>query len=227
MKESKENKKDWKPEDDLLFKPLDEMGIPEPSASLKESFSSKLSHITASESYNLPNRHIQLYLKIAAIAAVFVFGWFIGSINNRNERILLQDVQKQLDNNNKLLVLTLLQQPSFSDRLQATNISFSLPVIDNQVISALVKALESDPDPNVKMRCAEVLANHLNTDSISKIFGNALDYQEEPIIQLFLINYLKSIGNVESKRIINNFINSDKASDFVRTEIQHSINPLQ
>jgi len=224
MNKSEGNKKKWNIEDDLLFKPLDEMEIPEPSPSLKVSYLSKLGHISTSESLNSTNRHIHAYIKVAAIAAVFIFGWFIGSISHRNERVLLQDVQKQLDNNNKLLVLTLLQQPSFSDRLQATNISSSIPIIDNQVVTALVKALESDPDPNVKMRCAEVLAAHLRPDSLSTIFGNALDYQEEPIIQLILINYLKSIGNAKSKRIINNFINSGKADEFVRSEMQHSIN---
>jgi hypothetical protein len=121
------------------------------------------------------------------------------------------------------LVLSLLKQSSAIDRLQATNVSFSLPNIDNQVVCALVKALESDPDPNVKIKCAEVLATHLKPDSLNTIFGDALEYQNEPLIQLILINYLQSIGNDESKRIVSNFINSGKADEFVCSEVKKNI----
>jgi len=224
MKKSKENRGNWITEDDLLFKPLDEMEIPEPSISSQESFMRKLSHLSANEPINSRKWQIRIYLKAAVFAAVFVTGWFLSSISNRNDRVLLQNVQKQLDSNNRLLVLTLLQQPSASDRLQATNVSFSLPNIDNQVINALVKALENDTDPNVKIKCAEVLAAYLKPDSLNKIFGSALEYQSEPLVQLVLINYLRSIGNAESKRIVNNFINSEKADEFVRSEMKHSLN---
>lgn len=215
---------DLKSKEDELFRPLDDMEIPEPSNSIQESFNKKISRLESFEISNQPNRHFNIYLKVAAVAAVFLIGWFFGSVNNRNDKVLLQDVQKQLENNNRLLVLTLLQQPSTSDRLQATNLSFSLSNIDNQVVNALVNALKNDPDPNVKIKCAEVLATHLKPDSINQVFGDVLDSQIEPFIQLILIDYIKSTGNAESKRIVRNFINSGKADDFVKSEVKKSFN---
>lgn len=224
MKKSKKENENLIFEENIIFKPLDEMVIPEPSADFRESFSQKLDRISANESINSTKRQLHIYIKAAVIAAIFVSGWFLGSIYNRSNTALLQDVQKQLDSNNNLLILTLLQQSSASDRLQAANVSYSLSSIDNQVITALIKALENDPDPNVKIKCAEALATHLKPDTINRIFGKALDYQSEPLIQLILIDYIKSVGNDESKRIVNNFINSGKADEFVRSEVKKTFN---
>ncbi len=209
---------------DNLFKPLDDMEIPEPSASLKESFSKKLGQIVANESIDSNYRHMSLYLKVAAIAAIFIIGWFLGSLYNRNDNNLILDLQNQLENNNKLLVLSLLQQSSVSDRLQAVNVSNSMYGVDKQIIDALVNALNNDPDPNVKIKCAEALAMHLKPDSINRIFGNALNNQREPLMQLILIDYIQSIGDAESNRIIQNFVYSDKADDFVKSEVKRTFN---
>lgn len=224
MKREQDNIEDFKVEEDKLFKPLDEMKIPEPSSLQREKFTRIVEQMSARDLVNSKYEHIHIYLKVAVVAAVFVMGWFLGSINNRKDTELLQNVRNQLNSNNQLLVLTLLQQSSASDRLRAANVSYSLLSFDDQIISALVKALENDPDPNVKIKCAEALATHLKPDSINKIFGNALELQNEPLIQLILINHLKSIGNPESIRIVNNFINSEKVDDFVKSEVKKSIN---
>lgn len=207
----------------VLFKPLDEMKVLEPSVNLTEVFNRKVSQMNIGELSNSNYQHLHVYIKVAVVAAVFVMGWFLGSISNSDDKELLQSLQNKLNSNNQLLVLTLLQQSSASDRLQAANVSNILPDLDDQIIAALVKALESDSDPNVKIKCAEALAIHLNPDSLSKIFGNALELQKEPLIQLILINYLKSIGNTESMRIVNSYLNSDKVDDFVKSEVKKPI----
>ena len=224
MKKSKRENENLIFEENIIFKSLDEMEIPEPSPDFQKLFLQKLNRISAKESIDLTRPHRHIYLKAAVIAAVFIFGWFFGSMYNKSNTALLQDVQKQLDSNNNLLILTLLQQSSASDRLQAANVSYSLSIIDNQVTMALIKALENDPDPNVKIKCAEALATHLKPDTINRIFGKALDYQNEPLIQLILIDYINSVGNDESKRIVNNFINSGKADEFVQSEVKKTIN---
>lgn len=224
MKKSRDSCEDLFEGDDLLFKPLDSMEIPSPSTSMEESFSHKLERINQKEIGDSNHKYLLNYLKVAVIALVFACGWFVGSINNHRDLEQIQNIQQQLDNNNKLLVLALINQSSVSDRLLAANVSFSLSDVDNQIISALVKALENDPDPNVKIKCAEALAAHLKPDSINRVFGNALEFQTEPLIQLVLIDYLRSIGDAESNRIVKKFIGSDKVDEFVKSEVKKTFN---
>lgn len=218
------DKKLIKLEEDSIFKPLDEMEIPKPSESIKDSFTLKLDHISTNHSINSAERSISIYLKLAVVAAIFLIGFFIGSMNNREDKLMLRNLQSQLDHNSSLLVLSMLKQTSASDRLQAANVSYTISNIDNQVIAALIHSLENDPDPNVRIKCAEALTMHMKPDSLCKVFEKALDYQNDPYMQLMLINLISSINDPESGKVLQNFINSNKADEFVRSEVKKSFN---
>lgn len=224
MNRKRSNYSGLKKEEDSLFKILDDMSIPKPSKSFKESFDRKLTQMINNNSFQVKERSYNIYLKVAAIAAIFVIGWFLGSINSKDDREILHNLQNQLDNNNNLLVLSLLKQSSVSDRLQATNVSFSMSNLDNQVIVALVNSLENDQDPNVRIRCAEILSLHVRPDTLIKIFEKSLDHQTNPFMQLLLINYISSIDDLRAKSIIKDFTNSDKADEFVRSEVKKTFN---
>jgi hypothetical protein len=220
----KEKKPNLKIEEGALFKSLDEMKVPDLSEEFRNSFINRLSQTTASNPIMMKERNFIRYLKVAAIAAIFVIGWFLGSINSSKDKALLQNLQSQLDKNNSLLVLTLLKQSSASDRLQATNVSYTLSNIDNQVYSALIASLENDPDPNVRIKCAEILVLHMNPDTLCKVFEKALDYQNDPFMQLLLINYISSINDPQSNKILINFSKSNKVDEFVRSEVKKTLN---
>jgi hypothetical protein len=220
----KEKKSRLEIEEEALFKSLDEMKVPDLSQEFRDSFINRLSQISASNPIMMKERNFTRYLKVAAIAAIFVIGWFLGSINSSKDKALLQNLQSQLDKNNSLLVLTLLKQSSASDRLQATNVSYSLSNIDNQVYSALITSLENDPDPNVRIKCAEILVLNMNPDTLCKVFEKALDHQNDSFMQLLLINYISSINDPQSNKIIINFSKSNKVDEFVRSEVKKTLN---
>lgn len=223
MKEDNTTANSMDREEDLLFKPLDELQIPEPSVQLKDSFAQKLDQYSSSYIPITVERRTNLYIKVATIAAIFIFGWFIGSLNTRNDKLTLKQLQYQLDQNNNLLVLTLLQQSSVSDRLQATNVSYSISNLNEQVLSALINSLENDSDPNVRIKCAEALAMHLKSDTACKVFERALSYQNDPYMQLMLINLISSINTPESKAILTKYLKSNNTDEFVRSEIRKSL----
>lgn len=211
------------PNDGELFKPLDNIEIPEPLASLKDSYILKINQIKANETVKESSKFNSTYFKVAAVAIVFFLGWFSSLILNREDSYRIEQLKNQLDQNNKLLVLSLIQQSSSSDRLQAANVSYSIDAIDNQIISALVNALLHDDDPNVRMKCAEALAVHIKPDSLNNIFSHALNFQEDPFMQLMLINYLSSNSNPELVKVISDFLKSGKADEFVSSEVKKTL----
>lgn len=69
MEKSKDHTEKLIPEEDSIFKPLDDMEIPDPSSSFRDTFTHNLNHLMENEP---KRRHLYVYLAAATIAALLV-----------------------------------------------------------------------------------------------------------------------------------------------------------
>jgi len=57
----------------------------------------------------------------------------------------------------QMVMLSLLKQQSASERLRGVNWSYQIEQPDEQVLSALLRALDSDPNVNVRLAAVDAL----------------------------------------------------------------------
>jgi hypothetical protein len=134
-------------------------------------------------------------IRIAAGIALFISGTLIGLIINSqtfkshsgNEIIALQSEVASLK---KSVILTMLNQESSSERIQAVNYTDQLDNPDIQIIEALFETLNNDKNVNVRLAAAYALSKYANQHQVVDSLVKSLSHQDDPIVQVTLINIL-------------------------------------
>jgi hypothetical protein len=133
--------------------------------------------------------------RIAAGFALLICGAFIGAFihsgiirsYNANE---LKQLHSEVTALKRVAMFTMLKEESSSDRIQAVNYADDLDNPDEPVIEVLVRTLNHDKNVNVRMAAAYALAKYADRRSVCDSLVKSLSDQDDPILQVTLINIL-------------------------------------
>lgn len=127
-------------------------------------------------------------LALVLLAAGFFAGTFISTRNSHSQE--LSAVQSELTNMRQLVVLSMMQQQSASERLQGINWSTREQQADPRVLSALLHALRFDSSVGVRLAALDALTRHSNQPLVRSGILETLPTQQSPMVQVALIDAL-------------------------------------
>lgn len=174
----------------------------------------------------VPIKQIKWYGKsvyrIAAGIALLICGTFLGIIFNsgKNNSVQAKEIGKlksEVNELRKTAMVTMLKDESSSHRIQAVNYTDEMDSPDENIIDALVKTLNNDRNLNVRMAAAYALAKFSSRRSVCDSLVKSLSLQNDPILQITLINILVDLGEKSALDPIQQIINSDETLDEVKT----------
>jgi hypothetical protein len=90
----------------------------------------------------------------------------------------------------QMVTLSLLQQPSASERLKGVSWSSQLERPSDEVVSALIDTLMHDPNVNVRLASIDALKRFAERDIVRRAALQALDTQRSPLVQMALIDFV-------------------------------------
>jgi hypothetical protein len=133
--------------------------------------------------------------RIAAGLALLVCGTFLGliihsGIISSHNRVELAQLHSEVAALKQTAMFTMLKEESSSDRLQAVNYVNDIQNPDKQVIDVLVQTLNHDKNVNVRLASAYALAKFANEQIVCDSLVKSLTQQDDPILQVTLINIL-------------------------------------
>lgn len=215
---------------------IEEINIPEPSESMKSNFYDQL------EQYKLKRSrrrglNIQwpdlteifglrtFILRPAFGVILFLIGIITGLLlNNRQDN---SELIAELQNSQKTLMLTLLEQPSATQRLKAVNLSSELTSPDELVTDALFTTLNNDDNVNVRLAALEALFNYSSLPEVRAGLVESISFQESPMV---LITFSKAMvllqekGSIEKlKQLLNDRDFDEKVKNKINEDIQNII----
>ncbi len=150
------------------------------------------------------------WIKVAAGVALLVAGAFLGRIiqpgmKTDNSSVQLGELKSEVTEMKKILMFTMLNEESPSQRIKAVNYAEEIPYPDQKVIGALLNTLNKDKNVNVRLAALYSLARFSNSQLVRDSLVKSLETQNEPIIQIVLMNILtdkKEMKAVEPMRKI-------------------------
>lgn len=165
----------------------------------------------------------------AAAIALLVIGGGLGVLWQKNLR-----QQQQIDalvaevvNTRKMMVLSMLQEPSASQRIKAVNTVRQEPAsIDNQVIFALVNTLNTDDNVNVRVKAAEALLNFVDHPGVVGALAESLSRQDSPEVQIALIDLLVAARATEAVPGFQEILKRDDVMEVVKNKAASGIGQL-
>lgn len=97
-------------------------------------------------------------------------------------------ITKELADMRQLLVLSMLQQQSASERLEGVGYSQREEHLDPQVLAALVHTLRYDSSVDVRLAALDVLTKHAGQPQVHEGVVGALRERQSPLVQVALID---------------------------------------
>lgn len=142
--------------------------------------------------------------RIAAAVLLLVTGVGIGILmrsgNARNRTSEIADLKNEMKDMKEMLMFTMLNGESASQRIKAVNYSTEIAYPNQKVIAALVSTLNNDKNVNVRLAAAYSLEKFWDISQVRDSLISSLARQNEPIIQIVLINMLTN--KKETKAIV-------------------------
>jgi len=129
-------------------------------------------------------------LAVVLIVGGFVAGhYFNGDVASHSQQQLVA-MQSELTNMRQLVVLSMLQQDSASQRLQGVNWSARENQADPKILSALLHTLRYDSSVDVRLAALDALSRYHDQTQVRQGMAEALEVQQSPLVQVELIDLL-------------------------------------
>ena len=175
-------------------------------------------------------------LQFAIAVALFAAGLWIGPalVQNRTNPgasngladPALAQLRTEVSSLKQLVALSLLQQQSASDRLRGVEWSSRLAQPDEQVMSALLRALDSDPNVNVRLAAVDALHQFVSDAAVRKGLLRSLGEQRSPLVQFELINLLVELKEKGSVPVLKELSQRPDIDPTVRERAEWGLQKL-
>jgi hypothetical protein len=183
---------------------LDTIQNSEPSVSLKSNFEKSLQEETNSISITAGKQVFfqPWVLRIAAGIILVIVGIVIGNklSEQRQHDQELAAIKKELEENKRLMISMLENQQSASQRVMGATVALEMKQADDDIVTALVKTMNEDPNSNVRLTALEALGKFYQQGHVRQELIKSLSTQKDPVIQIALIRLLVQM---KEKEVVN------------------------
>ena len=136
-----------------------------------------------------------LALRIAA-GVVFVLlgigiGFWLNSTYQQKREIAR--LRHEMDSTKQAMLGLLTNQQSASQRMVGATVAYQLVKADDEIVNALVKTMNEDPNTNVRLAALEALGKFKHEANVRKVLIESLAKQNDPVVQISLIQMMVDI----------------------------------
>ncbi len=231
-------------EEVLIWKKLSLLPVEKPSAESRERFEAMLQayqtgrNDKTSAKFARPERAtLWSWLRspvgaVAWSAALLVMGIFAGNyfgsksvhLNTNQDEIVA--LRTEMSNMKQMVVLSMLQQQSASERLQGVSFSRREDQLDPQVMSALVHTLRYDGSVDVRLAALDALSRHGAQPQVHKGVVDALQEQQSPLVQVALIDLMLEWRDPDAAQRLRTFVQTPNLNPAVKQRADWALSRL-
>ncbi len=172
--------------------------------------------------YFLPS----FYRMAAAIALLIMgggIGFWISNNNAQHERLAIiekemEETRKQLESTKQMMLGMMENELSASQRIQGVNVARKLSKPDDEVVQALLKAMHSDPNTNVRLAALDALSKFNDDWLVRKALIASLATQKDPMVQITLIQLMVQMKEKEVVKDLQRMVDDAGTHKAVRDE---------
>ena len=149
------------------------------------------------------------FYRVAAAVALLVLGGGVGfwiSTYQRQQDEIAK-LKEEMRRTKETMMSMIGNDQSASQRLQGVNVALTIGRADDEVVRALVRTMNEDPNTNVRLAALDALSKFYEDPAVRKALIKSLEKQKDPIVQIALIQLLvrmkeKGVMN-DLKRIVD------------------------
>ncbi|MEQ8476983.1 HEAT repeat domain-containing protein [Fulvivirga sp.] len=197
----------------------------EAAAQLSKDFQQFLDHEIENQTKVIPinaGSNNKRRYQIAAAVAILAVGYILGISMNKGNTDEMDKLRNEMAAT-KALVLNSLDDQSASSRLGAVNASYAMSSMDDDIIQAFVKTLNTDENINVRLAALEALSKYADDEKVRKALIESLSTQDKPAVQIVLINLLVQLKEKRAIEPLKKLTEDEDNIEAVRDEANYGV----
>jgi len=151
-------------------------------------------------------------------------GWMLsrGRIGGPDYASLSREVQDM----RQQMALSLLSQPSASERLQGVGYSAEVRNPNVTTLDALFKAVNTDPNPNVRLAAVDALYLFRDRPGVRESLVKSLAVQSYPLVQIALIDFLVEVREARAVGALKTLIEAGELTPEVKQRAEQGLKQI-
>jgi len=138
----------------------------------------------------------------------------------------IDSLSSQVSDLKQVMLLSLLQDPSASERIRAVSYTDEISNVNNKVIDALFTTLNEDPNVNVRLSTLEALVKLSREPRVREGLVRSINLQESPIMQSAIADVMVKLQEKSSVQYLQKLLNKKGLNQMVKLNIEKSIQKL-
>ncbi|NIJ54057.1 HEAT repeat domain-containing protein [Dyadobacter arcticus] len=230
--------------DKQLWDSLGKMRIPEPEEAMRTNFYQMLDQFKkaekADESFSwqhiiekikdfvLPQWSIQLAFSLLLVGLGLVIGRKTGKDNVKatDYQQKIETLASEVEEMKSTMMLSLIENPSATERLRAVGYTTEIVNADERVINALFTTLNNDDNVNVRLVTLEALTQYTSDAAVREGLVKSLLVQDSPMVQVALADVMVKMQEKRSIKALRTLLKKEGLNDLVKNKIEQSIKDL-
>lgn len=230
--------------DRQIWDSMAKIRIPEPREAMRTNFYTMLDEFKEAEKvaarfsfqsmmesirgFVLPQWTVQVGFSLLLVG----LGWVIGNRTSRAKVDAVAYQQKiealagQVQDMKSTMMLSLLENPSATERLRAVSYTSEITEADDRVLEALFTTLNNDPNVNVRLVTLEALTQYAGNASVREGLVKSLALQDSPMVQVALADVMVKLQEKRSVKALKTLLQKEDLNDLVKVKIEQTIKDL-
>lgn len=138
----------------------------------------------------------------------------------------IAQLSKELRETREMVMLTMLEKESTSERLKAVNLTREMGGVSEPVAEALLKTLNNDPNTNVRLAALEALTNYAQHPRVREGLIASIERQESPLVQMALAETMAALQEKGSVKELRALMQREETAPEVKEKIRTSLEVL-
>lgn len=204
----------------VVIEAMDRSRELEPSTRLKASFEKTIKEEMLRKAEGKVISIQPVFFRAAAAIALVVSGVAIGFwiTKNQQQQQEMLALRKEVEATKNLMQTMLQNEGSASQRLQGVTVALQMEKADDDVVNALVKAMNEDANSNVRLAALDALSKFQAEPAVRKALVKSLSTQKDPIVQIALIQLMVRMKEKGVVKELERLVEDDQNMKAVKDE---------
>jgi hypothetical protein len=171
-------------------------------------------------------------LQFACSLLLLVLGVSFGYFSHQNPQIKylenkkIDSLSSQVLEMKQMIMLSLLENPSASERMRAVSYTDQISSVNKKVIDALITTLNEDANVNVRLVTLETLVKLSADPGVREGLVQSIAQQESPLVQSAIADAMVKLQEKTAVRSLQTLLHKKNLNGMVRIKIEETIHRL-
>ena len=148
-------------------------------------------------------------------------GYLLRSPAEKDEQIVV--LGKEISDLKEMMMLSLLEKESATDRLKAVSLTQDMGQASKQVTSALLQTLNNDENVNVRLAALDALRPYSKDSQIREALIRSIAQQKSPLVQVALAELMAQLQEKGAIKEFKKILEDGETPTDIKKKIQESI----